>query len=431
MQPLTTWLNYLVRCLGCALLLLHARPSSAQTPTLSLQRAFLLAEQNYPLAGQKDLAKQTEQLNQRNFHTGYLPQISLHGQASYQSDVTSVDIPIPNVKLPEQKKDQYRIYADISQQLYDGGFIRDQKEIQELNTKVEERKVDVELTSVKARVNALFFSILHQQQLLAQVDLLAKDIQAGIEKVRPQVENGTLLRSNLLVLEAQKLQTEQRKIEIRSTKQGLLSALATVLKTTINENTILEKPAFDLITDTTIARPELGLYRAQMDLLKGQQNLVDARNKPKISAFFQPGFGRPALNLLSTNFDSYYTAGIRINWSLGNLYNSKRDKQLLEVSQRSINLQKETFVLNTQSQLAQQAADIAKYHELIAADQRIIEVRQQISAAARAQLENAVITSNDYLREVNAEDQARQNLIIHQIQLLQARATYAVTAGKL
>ena len=31
--------------------------------------------------------------------------------------------------------------------------------------------------------------------------------------------------------------------------------------------------------------------------------------------------------------------------------------------------------------------------------------------AAKAQLENGVITANDYLREVNAEDQSRQTLI--------------------
>jgi hypothetical protein len=101
------------------------------------------------------------------------------------------------------------------------------------------------------------------------------------------------------------------------------------------------------------------------------------------------------------------------------------------VSQRSINLQKETFVLNTQSQLSQQSADIQKFGELITADERIIEVRHQISEAAKAQLENAVITANDYLREVSGEDQARQNLIIHRLQLLQAKATYAITAGKL
>ena len=50
---------------------------------------------------------------------------------------------------------------------------------------------------------------------------------------------------------------------------------------------------------------------------------------------------------------------------------------------------------------------------------------------AAVQFENGVITANDYLREITAEDQAKQLLIIHQIQLLQAKINYQSTLGKL
>jgi len=41
-----------------------------------------------------------------------------------------------------------------------------------------------------------------------------------------------------------------------------------------------------------------------------------------------------------------------------------------------------------------------------------------------------VITANDYLREINAEDQARQSLITHTVQLLQAQINYQTITGK-
>ena len=53
-----------------------------------------------------------------------------------------------------------------------------------------------------------------------------------------------------------------------------------------------------------------------------------------------------------------------------------------------------------------------------------------VKDAAKAQLENGVITANDFLREVNAEDQARQSLIVHQLQLLQAQINYQTIKGK-
>jgi len=45
------------------------------------------------------------------------------------------------------------------------------------------------------------------------------------------------------------------------------------------------------------------------------------------------------------------------------------------------------------------------------------------------QLENGVITTNDYLREVNAEDSARQSKTLHEIQLRMAQYNLLTTTG--
>ena len=63
-------------------------------------------------------------------------------------------------------------------------------------------------------------------------------------------------------------------------------------------------------------------------------------------------------------------------------------------------------------------------------DEEIIDLRDQVKKASLAQLENGIITADDYLRVVNLEDLARQSLIIHQIQLLQAQINYQTTLGK-
>ena len=95
-----------------------------------------------------------------------------------------------------------------------------------------------------------------------------------------------------------------------------------------------------------------------------------------------------------------------------------------------VDVQKETFLLNTNTAVSQQQSEIEKFNQLIETDQAIIDLRMQVKQAAGAQLENGVITANDYLREVNAEDQSRQSLITHQIQLLQAQINYQTTLGK-
>ncbi len=71
-----------------------------------------------------------------------------------------------------------------------------------------------------------------------------------------------------------------------------------------------------------------------------------------------------------------------------------------------------------------------KYAALAATDNAIIQLRRQVTEAAKAQLENSVITANDFLIQVNAEDAARQSLVLHQLQLRQAQINYAITTGK-
>ena len=178
------------------------------------------------------------------------------------------------------------------------------------------------------------------------------------------------------------------------------------------------------------SRPELKLYSDQSKALDQRYNIIRSANVPKASLFVQGGYGRPGLNMLRNSFDLFYIAGVRLNWSLSGLYTRKQDKQLVEVSKRIVDVQKETFLFNTNTVLRQQQSEIDKLQQLVQSDKEIIDLRVKIKDAARAQLENGVITSNDYIREVNAEDAARQTLIGHQLQLLQAQINYLNTLGK-
>jgi outer membrane protein TolC len=431
MYGLTNGWNKIVKQLACLIAITLPFSMTAQDQPISLQQAFKLAEQNYPMIHQKDLIKESERLSLQNLNSNFLPQFTLNGQATTQSDVTKVPYLIPGVAVPFISRDQYKAVGEMDQLLYDGGATKGQRNIQQLNSTVEQSQLAVELYNLKARINQLYFSILYQDDLLAQTDLVLKDIQIGIDRVKPQVENGVSLRSNLLVLQAQLLQTQQRAIEIRSARKGVADALSILINHPISEATRLATPAEYNDTDTTLFRPELNLYQSQSQLVAGQERLVDARNRPKVNAFLQGGYGRPALNMLSNEFQPFYITGARLNWSLGNLYNTKREKELLQVNRQTIDLQKQVFVLNTHSQLVQQKSDIDKYAQLVSSDEDIIQVRKQVTDAAKAQLANGVITSTDYLIQVNAEDQARRALILHLLQLRQAQINFAITTGKL
>ncbi len=403
----------------------------AQAQSLSLQKAYELAQQNYPLIKQRELIKQTSEYSEENLGKGFLPQINISGQATYQSAVTQVKLPAPGIFIEPLSKDQYRIVGDVNQLIYDGGAIKQQKGIQQLSDEVEQQKIEVELYKLKERINQIFLGVLFLDEQLKQVDLVRSDLNNGITRVEAQVNNGVALRSNLNVLKAELLKTDQRAIEIKSSRKGYIDVLSLFINQTLPEDIKLEKPVVTgSVLNNDIQRPELKLYSTQEKLLGGQYNVIGSRNKPKASLFFQGGYGRPSLNLFTNDFDFFYTTGLRLNWSIGGFYTEKREKKIIELNQKSIDIQKEVFLFNTNTQLKQQQSEFDKLQKLIATDNDIIDLRIKVKDAAKAQLENGVITANDYLREVNAEDLARQNLITHQIQLLQAQINYQTISGK-
>lgn len=417
-------------CLNVMVLLLVAGVQAQDNSLLTLPQAYDLARQNYPLIRQKDLVRQTADLTIENLRKGFLPQLNISGQATYQSDVTSVPVSIPGLKIEAPNKDQYKIQAELSQLVYDGGNTTAQKNVQNANALVEDQKAEVELYKVKDRINQLFLGILLIDAQLKQVGNTKDDIQLGIKKLEAQVKNGTAFRSSQLTLEAELLKNDQRVIELNANRKGLVDVLSLFINRPLPANVQLEQPTLVMtFAKETMARPELKLYNYQQDLFKVQNQLVSAKNRPRTSLFVQGGYGRPGLNMLKNDFDFFYVAGVRLNWGLGNLYTTKKERALLQVNQRMVDVQKELFVLNTNTQLKQQEAEVNKLQQLIASDDQIIDIRKQVKDAAQAQLSNGVITANDYLKEVNAENLANENRSVHQLQLLQAQITYRTISG--
>src|SRR5262249_51987964 len=154
-------------------------------------------------------------------------------------------------------KDQYRWTADLNQVIFDGGVIREEKMFQQMNATVEEQRVEVELYGVKDRINQLYFGILFLDEQMKQVELVKSDIGTGMKTVEAQVNNGVSFKSNLNLLKAELLKTEQRTIELKASREGLVGVLALFVNQPLDENIVLERAAVVVDQAGPINRPEL------------------------------------------------------------------------------------------------------------------------------------------------------------------------------
>jgi hypothetical protein len=263
------------------------------------------------------------------------------------------------------------------------------------------------------------------------VNLLKKDILSSSVKVKASIENGTAFRMNADILDAESLKADQRVIEIRSSRRGFLAMLSLFIRQELPETTTLAEPKnINILPTDDITRPELSLFNYQRLQARSQFELTSSRNTPKAGLFVQGGYGKPGLNMLKNEFSPYAIGGLRLSWNLSGFYNAKREKQLLDVNTSLVDTQQDLFLFNTKLSLRQNSSEISKLQDLIKIDDQLIALRAKIKETAKAQLDNGVISANDFVRELNAEDQTKQNQLLHRTQLMMSVYTYNNISGK-
>lgn len=417
-------------------LLLSTTVFGQNVERITLDDCYRFAQDNFPMVRQRGLIRDGNALNINSLKNNYLPQIELNAQATYQSEVTQFPIKLPNVEVIPLSKDQYKAALDIKQILWDGGVIKMQEKVLNSATEVEMQKVEVEVAKLKERVNQLYFSVLQIDENEKLVNLLKTDLAARIKKMEGAVANGVALKMNLQTLQAEDLKADQRIIELKSARSASVQMLGLLVGKALDDKTVFEKPTpqYDNknVIGLQISRPELTLFDLQKKQIGESLKVLALKNFPRLFAFATVGYGRPGLNFLKNEFSPYGVGGLSFKWNLADLYSKslKNDLQILKNNAQVVDIQKDIFLLNTNVIAKQQSEELSKLEKLLEKDRQILALREKIKQTASVQLENGVMTANDYLIELNAENQARQNLVLHELQLLNANINLKTTLGK-
>jgi len=401
------------------LIVLIALPVSTVMGQLTIDRCQEKAKLNYPQIKQFELIEQSRDYNLSNASKAYLPQVALTAKATYQSDAINIDMHLSDTRTLSihQSKDQYQAALEVNQLLWDGGITSTQKGILKANAEIDKQRLEVELYTIKDRVNQLFFGLLLIHEQLQQNTLLQDELQTNYEKVQAYAKNGVANQTDLDAVKLEQLNNSQRRTELLNASKTYREMLSVLIGEGIEETTILEKPSIVPINDQ-INRPELNLFDSQLNLLDNQSQMIQTGLMPKLGLFVQGGIGKPGLNMLSSDFSPFYIGGIRLSWNISGFYTQKNSLNNLKMSRATISNQKETFLFNNNLKINQQKNELDKSRELIKSDDEIIRLHTNIKNASAAKVENGVQTVTDLLREINAESMARQQKALHEIQLM-------------
>lgn len=403
----------------------------AQQPKeLSLWDAYRLARENYPRTKQRGLIEKTKEYTLQNAARGYLPQLTVGGQATLQTDVNQWPAKLAGdgYALPQYSKDQYKLFAEADQVLYDGGLIRAQQEAATITAVIAEKGLDVELHTLFSRVEQLYFGVLLFERQLLQNDTIQERIYEGLAVLQRRIDTGAAFIGGVDELEAQLLQAQDANLELHADRKAYLHMLMMLTGYSPSTPPVLVDPP-ELSLQTAISRPDLDYYDYQKRNYDLQEKIAAAQVRPRISLFAQGGYGRPGLNIFSNDPAFYAIGGVRMTWAVGGWYTLKRRRQLADIGRRGIDLQKETFLLNTTMEQEQAIIEVLRYTVLSKDDGSIINLRTSARRSALVQLSRKLLSAHDYLTQVMAEDQARQAGILHQVRLRQSQYSYQTLIG--
>jgi outer membrane protein TolC len=429
---------------------------------ITIEDCYEKARTNYPLIKRYDLIEQAREYNLSNISKAWLPQVALAAKASYQSEVTKIPIdfsqvPIPQLsamEIPELSKDQYGATLEISQTLWDGGVSGAKRQGIRAKSDVEKQEVEVSLYALRERVNQLFFGILLCDAMMEQNRLFQSELQNNYERVSNLMNGGLANQADLDAVRVEQLKARQGETQIAHSRKAYLDMLAvfigeklddgvrliapsSVIANAVKQSQLLPSVVANAVKQSPLVkvdeptsplrgawgaslRPELSLFDASLASIDAARRELDAALMPRLGLFLTGGYGNPGLNMLKNEFSPYYIGGVRLSWNFGGFYTRKNNLRLLETNRNSIEVQRETFLFNTALNRSGKENEIAKYRDLLRTDEEIVALRTSIRRAAETRLENGTLTAIDLMHEANAEQSARQDKIVHEIELLQA-----------
>jgi len=408
--------------------LLFSITSNMAFSQISIEYCQKKAKENYPTFRNTGILEKTSKFSINNANKNYLPQFNLSAKASYQSDVTSLDIEFPfaiDLDLPTMPKDQYQAVLELSQLIWDGGYTSNKKE--EIRAELETKKasLEVELYTLRDRIANIYFGIISIKEQKSQAKLMEKELERNYNQILAFMEGGLANESDLDLIRVEQLHINQRIVEIDLMEKSYIRVLSLLIGENLKYDSEFSEP--NLSTSNLkdeIMRPELMAFESQINLLDLKNKMLNAQSYPYLGFFAQGGYGKPALNMFKEDPDLFALVGLRLSWNISSFYTRKDNQRIIETNKELINSNKSAFILNTKLQQETQKSEIQRLEKLVFSDKEIIELRERIKNSSEYKLENGTISTSDYIKDVNAFDLANQNMIVHKTQLLMSIYKY-------
>ena len=413
-------------------LTLLAFASSVWSATrLTVEDCQKMAQENYPLIAQYGLMEQFREYSDREVRNSWLPQFIFNAQASYQSDAPDVPNDLrsmlpPTFTIDGISKDQYKVGLEISQTIWDGGYSKHQKAVNESKLQTDRKDLDVQMYKLNATINDLFFGVILIDESMKINDHQIALLNQNLKYLSSHLQNGTITQSDYDAVYVQKLQCDQQTKQLKSMYGQYMATLKKFIGVDDGEELDLQQPNLNNLdfVGAVNNRPELQLFDAQQSLLNSQRRAVNTSLTPKIGLFASGFYGNPGLNFVEDMMDNQwswnYIVGVSLKWNIGAFYNRKSSLNKIKTQGSLLDTNRELFLFHNDIDQNQTNCEIDEIKQQIEDDNTIISLRKSIREASESKLKNGVIDINDLLTKITEERVSMLTKCKHDVDLMKA-----------
>ena len=404
--------------------------------TLTLGELHRAAEASDPRARELRLLEQQWQLRDRNVAVQRLPVLGIESQAQYQTDAPSS--PVTNATgspLFQAPKKTYDTLLHVEQRLFDPAVSR-QAALQRAQLAEDQSRVRTTLYALRQQVSDAFFAVALLDQRAGVLAAAITELTTRAAEMEARVREGTALRADFAAIEASRIQRLQEEDELRTDRRAALQRLATIVGRPIapGATPVLPNLASEVSRARTAGalsrgRPEFAQFARARERLERQREAAVVQTQPTLSAFGRVGYGRPGLNFIRDEFDSYGVGGIRLQWNAWSWGTPTRESEIARLQTDIVTAEEDAFARTLEQSTGTDEATIERLERTVTSDAQIIALREEVERAARARMQEGVMTAADYVARQSELLQSRFALASHEVELAQARARLLVTLG--
>ena len=302
--------------------------------------------------------------------------------------------------------------------LYDGGIVNSLIDNEKLKGDIEQQNVKVQLYNIKSKVLDIYFSLilLDEQKEILDSSLSVLNMQEKI--VESAIENGVALKSDLDKLKIEKVKLKRNISTLNNNKKTLQVVMSDLTGLNVTDKQLLESRVELPNQIKWNNRPELGLLKNKRSLLKQSENLITAKNKPKVVLFAKAGVGYPnPFNFFDDNISPFAIGGVKFLWNIWDWKKSSIEKQKLEVEKSFVDNQEDIFNENMLIETNKLVSEIEGLKSNEHFDNEIIEKQNTILKTVENQYRNGTITITDLIKEQNNKRIAEINASINKLKI--------------